>query len=162
MLALPVGTYTYKLFYIFFTPFHLTFVFIFLPLFSSFPPSITPLRYLSLSLSIHINPSLFFSMPFSGGMGYLSSLYLQLWGLCIVLIDGPSHWCATARRHKPDSFLVAEQDTLLFFYCFQTASVCVGSRVGRGMLKRERRRREEEKGRRKVQKEQQQMLLGCP
>lgn len=29
--------------------------------------------------------------------------------------------CNHLRRHKPDSYLVAEQDTLLFFYCFQTA-----------------------------------------
>lgn len=53
--------------------------------------------------------------------------------------------CSHLRRHKPDSYLVAEQDTLLFFYCFQTARVCVlgGGWMGRGRFKRRRRRRKE-------------------
>lgn len=164
MLALPGGIYAYKLFYIFFTSFHLTFVFIFLPYSLVFLPQSLHFDICHRpSLSISIHP--FFSMPFSGGTGYLSSLYLQLWGPCIVLIDGPNHWCATARRHKPDSFLVAEQDTLLFFYCFQTASMCGYAGGERDTGEGEEVKGEEEedgKGRRKVQKEQQQMLLGCP
>lgn len=61
--------------------------------------------------------------------------------------------CNHLRRHKPDSFLVAEQDTLLFFYCFQTARVgaceCVCGFMWRESFKRRRRRKEGEKKKKK-------------
>jgi len=54
--------------------------------------------------------------------------------------------CNHLRRHKPDSYLVAEQDALLFLYCFQTARMCVCVCVcmERGRFKR-RRRKERDK-----------------
>lgn len=50
--------------------------------------------------------------------------------------------CEHLGRHKPDSYLVAEQDTLLLLYCFLTAKMCVW--VERGRITTRRKEREKE------------------
>lgn len=83
----------------------------------------------SLSISISLSLPLSFSPSISPcplplyrqkWVRYLSSLFLEVWGPCVDLINGAGSDVQPPQVGKRDSYLVAEQDTSLFFYCFQT------------------------------------------
>jgi len=83
---------------------------------STFDSSIRPL---SLSLSLLVCPRL------PHRLRYLSSLFWEFEGcgsVCSVgLMNGAVSDVKPPQGAERDSYLVTEQDTSLFFYCFQTA-----------------------------------------